>query len=179
MKYEGIGYIVLDMSDKPTTFSEAQIQAIGHLIQGKSKTKTAELVGVDRTLIHRWLNIPAFRQAIAKEQAAMFARSKKKIQYLFNIGISTAATVLNDPDNKGFARVFEIVCKMCGVYDDKPQINIIILNTVTPYEQIQELRKLMIERMPLITQAERQLLGGGNPIDTEPEAIDTEFEDIG
>lgn len=146
------------MEQQESTFTEPQSKAIGYLLEGKSKVKVAELCGVDRTTIYKWMRLPGFNQAIQKERSEMFKRSKHQVRWLFNIGTGTAEKVLRDPDNKSFARVYELICKVVGILDDKPQINILILNTVTPYDQIQELRKQIMERIPLLTPDEKEKL---------------------
>ena len=56
--------------------SEKQVIAIPHLVSAKSVSEAAELVGVNRTTIYRWMDDPAFREEYDRQRDAItnFAR---------------------------------------------------------------------------------------------------------
>jgi len=148
----------MNMDRNSYTFSEAQNKAIELFMQGKNKTDVATACEVSRATVYNWLEIPQFRHAIEKERGDLFKRAQAQLKHLFHTGIKTAERVLNDPDNKSFARVFEIICKAVGVLDEKPNVNIIVLNAVDPFESIQELQKHIMDRVPLLTEEQKQKL---------------------
>jgi hypothetical protein len=159
------------MKTQTNTFTPTQNEAISLLIKGESKVDVAKKCSIDRSMLYRWLQRPDFKQAVYKERSDLFKSSKHRIQYLFNVGVSTAELVLRDPDNKSFARVFEIICKVVGVLDEKPQINILVLNTITPKDQIKELQQQIMERIPLLSEEEKQELVS-SPIDSNDVIVD-------
>ena len=56
--------------------SEKQVLAIPHLVSANSVSETAELIGVNRTTIYRWMDDPAFREEYDRQRDAIasFAR---------------------------------------------------------------------------------------------------------
>ena len=56
--------------------SERQVLAIPHLVSAKSVSETADLIGVNRKTIYRWMDDPNFREEYDRQRDAIanFAR---------------------------------------------------------------------------------------------------------
>ena len=69
--------------------SERQVIAIPHLVSSKTASETAELVGVNRKTIYRWLDDPAFRDEYDRQRDAVanFARSSMRALMLKALAI--------------------------------------------------------------------------------------------
>ena len=51
--------------------SERQVLAIPHLVSAKSVSETAELVGVNRRTVYRWMDDPTFREEYDRQRDAV------------------------------------------------------------------------------------------------------------
>ena len=51
--------------------SERQVLAIPHLVSAKSVSETAELVGVNRRTVYRWMDDPTFREEYDRQRDAI------------------------------------------------------------------------------------------------------------
>ena len=51
--------------------SERQVIAIPHLVSAKSVSEAAELVGVNRKTIYRWMDDPTFREEYDRQRDAV------------------------------------------------------------------------------------------------------------
>ena len=79
--------------------------AIPHLVSSKTASEAAELVGVNRKTIYRWLDDPAFRDEYDRQRDAVanFARSSMRALMLKALAIQ--AERLDSDDPKERARV--------------------------------------------------------------------------
>ena len=94
-----------DATNSEKELSERQVTAIPHLVSAKSVSETAELVGVNRTTIYRWLDDPTFRDEYDRQRDAVanFARSSMRALMLKALAIQ--AERLDSDDPKERARV--------------------------------------------------------------------------
>ena len=94
-----------DATNSEKELSERQVTAIPHLVSSKSVSETAELVGVNRTTIYRWLDDPTFRDEYDRQRNAVanFARSSMRALMLKALAIQ--AERLDSDDPKERARV--------------------------------------------------------------------------
>ena len=94
-----------DATNSEKELSERQVTAIPHLVSSKSVSETAELVGVNRTTIYRWLDDPTFRDEYDRQRDAVanFARSSMRALMLKALAIQ--AERLDSDDPKERARV--------------------------------------------------------------------------
>ena len=86
--------------------SERQVIAIPHLVSSKTASETAELVGVNRKTIYRWLDDPAFRDAYDRQRDAV---AKEIIDY-------DVKTATSHENQKLLNRLYRLIY---NVEDDK------------------------------------------------------------
>ena len=53
-----------DATNSEKELSERQELAIPHLVSAKSASETADLVGVNRKTVYRWMDDPMFREEL-------------------------------------------------------------------------------------------------------------------
>ena len=85
--------------------SERQEIAIPHLVSAKSVSETAELVGVNRTTIYRWLDDPKFRDEYDRQRDAVANFARSSMRALMLKALSIQAERLDSDDPKERARV--------------------------------------------------------------------------
>lgn len=56
-----------------TNLSARQLRTVGCLVLEDSKAAAARCAGIDTSTLHRWLHIPAFRQAVIDVRRALLA----------------------------------------------------------------------------------------------------------
>jgi hypothetical protein len=56
-----------------TDLSEKQLRAVACLVLESSKAAAARCAGIDVSTLHRWLHIPAFRQAVIDARRVLLA----------------------------------------------------------------------------------------------------------
>ena len=85
--------------------SERQELAIPHLVSAKSASETAELIGVNRTTIYRWMDDPAFREEYDRQRDAVanFARSSMRALMLKAMSIQAERLDSDDPKERARA----------------------------------------------------------------------------
>ena len=85
--------------------SEKQLIAIPHLVSSKSISEAAELAGVGRTTIYRWLNDDEFRAAYEEQRdaVALYARSGMRSLMLKALAIQAERLDSDDPKERAQA----------------------------------------------------------------------------
>ena len=89
--------------------SERQLIAIPHLISSKSISEAAELAGVGRTTIHRWLNDDTFRAAYEEQRDAVAQYARSGMRSLMLKALSIQAQRLDSDDPKERARAAQAI----------------------------------------------------------------------
>ena len=84
--------------------SEKQLQTIPLLISSKSVTEAAELAGVHRTTINRWLQDEEFRAAYEEQRDAVAGFARAGMRTLMLKALAVQAERLNSDDPKESAR---------------------------------------------------------------------------
>ncbi|MYD50713.1 MAG: hypothetical protein F4W93_04420 [Dehalococcoidia bacterium] len=85
--------------------SEKQVLAIPHLVSAKSFGETAELVGVNRTTIYRWMDDPTFREEYDRQRDAVagFARAGMRSLMLKALAVQAERFDSDDPRERARA----------------------------------------------------------------------------
>ena len=89
--------------------SEKQLIAIPHLVSSKSISEAAELAGVGRTTIYRWLNDPTFRAAYEEQRDAVAKYARSGMRSLMLKALSIQAERLESDDPKERARAAQAI----------------------------------------------------------------------
>ena len=99
--------------------SERQVLAIPHLVSAKSASETAELVGVNRTTIYRWMDDPDFRDEYDRQRDAIadFARAGMRTLMLKALSVQAERLDSDDPKERAHA------AKEIIDYDSKTAMN--------------------------------------------------------
>ena len=79
--------------------------AIPHLVSSKTASEAAELVGVNRKTIYRWLDDPAFRDEYDRQRDAVANFARSSMRALMLKALSIQAERLDSDDPKERARV--------------------------------------------------------------------------
>ena len=79
--------------------------AIPHLVSSETASETAELVGVNRKTIYRWLDDPTFREEYDRQRDAVanFARSSMRALMLKALSIQAERLDSDDPKERARA----------------------------------------------------------------------------
>ena len=79
--------------------------AIPHLVSSETASETAELVGVNRKTIYRWLDDPTFREECDRQRDAVanFARSSMRALMLKALSIQAERLDSDDPKERARA----------------------------------------------------------------------------
>ena len=95
--------------------SEKQLRAIPQLVSSKSISEAAELAGVGRQTIHRWMNDPTFKEEYERQrdEVALYARSG--LRALLFKALTVQAERLDSDDPKERARAAQAIMN----YDTK------------------------------------------------------------
>ena len=88
-----------DVTNSEKELSERQVLAIPHLVSAKSVSETAELVGVNRRTVYRWMDDPAFREEYDRQRDAVagFARSGMRALMLKALSVQAERFDSDDP----------------------------------------------------------------------------------
>lgn len=71
----------MSANDTPAELSPAQRRAIAELLESGNVSKAADVAGVSRVTVHRWMKQPAFRDALrAAEQDALDALQRRMLK---------------------------------------------------------------------------------------------------
>ena len=88
-----------DVTNSEKELSERQVLAIPHLVSAKSVSETAELIGVNRRTVYRWMDDPAFREEYDRQRDAVagFARSGMRTLMLKALSVQAERFDSDDP----------------------------------------------------------------------------------
>lgn len=87
----------LKMSQNENELTPQQTLAIPHLLHGRSITETADLIGVARQTVSRWLhNDPAFIAAYNAERLAVIEATRSRIINLATVALDVLEGILKD-----------------------------------------------------------------------------------
>ena len=88
-----------DVTNSEKELSERQVLAIPHLVSAKSVSETAELIGVNRRTVYRWMDDPAFREEYDRQRDAVagFARSGMRALMLKALSVQAERFDSDDP----------------------------------------------------------------------------------
>ena len=107
--------------------SEKQVLAIPHLVSSKSVSEAAELVGVSRTTIYRWMDDPTFRDEYDRQRDAVANFARKGMRALMLKALAVQAERLDSDDAKERARaakeVFDYDTKTVTNHENQKLIN--------------------------------------------------------
>ena len=87
------------------TLSNKQLRAIPQLVSSKSVSEAAELAGVGRQTIHRWMNDPAFKEEYERQrdEVARYARSGMRTLMYKALTIQAERLDSDDPKERAQA----------------------------------------------------------------------------
>ena len=107
--------------------SERQVLAIPHLVSAKSASEAAELVGVNRKTIYRWMDDPTFRDEYDRQRDAVanFARAGMRALMLKALTIQAERLDSDDPKERARAakEVFDYDTKTVTNHENQKLIN--------------------------------------------------------
>ncbi len=89
--------------------SDKQLQAIPHLVSSKSVSEAADLAGVGRQTIHRWLNDDTFRAAYEEQRDAVAQYARSGMRSLMLKALSIQAERLDSDDPRERARAAQAI----------------------------------------------------------------------
>ncbi len=94
-----------DVTNSEKELSEKQVLAIPHLVSAKSVSETAELVGVTRRTVYRWMDDPTFREEYDRQRDAVasFARSGMRTLMLKALAVQAERFDSDDPKERARA----------------------------------------------------------------------------
>ena len=116
-----------DATNSEKELSERQVLAIPHLVSAKSASETADLIGVNRTTIYRWMDDPAFRDEYDRQRDAVakFARTGMRALMLKALTIQAERLDSDDPRERARAarEVFDYDTKTVTNHENQKLIN--------------------------------------------------------
>ena len=94
-----------DVTNSEKELSEKQVLAIPHLVSAKSVSETADLVGVNRATVYRWMDDPTFREEYDRQRDAVagFARSGMRTLMLKALSVQAERFDSDDPRERARA----------------------------------------------------------------------------
>ena len=95
--------------------SNKQLRAIPQLVSSKSVSEAAELAGVGRQTIHRWMNDPAFKEEYERQRDEMARYARSGMRALMYKALTVQAERLDSDDPKERARAAQDIMN----YDTK------------------------------------------------------------
>ena len=98
-----------DVTNSEKELSEKQVLAIPHLVSAKSFGETAELVGVNRTTIYRWMDDPTFREEYDRQRDAVASFARASMRSLMLKALSVQAERLDSDDPRERARAAKAI----------------------------------------------------------------------
>ena len=108
-----------DATNSEKELSERQELAIPHLVSAKSASETAELIGVNRTTIYRWMDDPTFRAEYDRQRDDVANFARDGMRTLMLKALSVQAERFDSDDPKERARVAKEIID----YDSKTAAN--------------------------------------------------------
>ena len=107
--------------------SEIQELAIPHLVSAKSVSETADLIGVNRKTIYRWMEDPTFRDEYDRQRDAVANFARAGMRALMLKALSVQAERFDSDDPKERARVAKEIIdydsKMAPNHENQKTIN--------------------------------------------------------
>lgn len=85
---------------KKVKLTGAQLQAIEALLEGKSITDTASIVGVTRQTVHAWLNTSAFTQAIEQGQRDIMRAAVRRLTAMLDRSVSEVQRLVEGAEDE-------------------------------------------------------------------------------
>ena len=98
-----------DVTNSEKELSEKQVLAIPHLVSAKSFGETAELVGVNRRTIYRWMDDPTFREEYDRQRDAVASFARASMRSLMLKALSVQAERLDSDDPRERARAAKAI----------------------------------------------------------------------
>jgi hypothetical protein len=89
------------MSQMTRKIRPRQIKAINYLLSGETITDTAQLVGVGRRTLHRWLDDPVFKAELTAKEAEILETVTRKLLRLAGDAVDTLGEVMNNANKPG------------------------------------------------------------------------------
>ena len=108
-----------DVTNSEKELSEKQVLAIPHLVSAKSASETADLVGVNRRTVYRWMDDPTFREEYDRQRDAIAEFARDGMRSLMLKALSVQAERFDSDDPKERARVAKEIID----YDSKTAAN--------------------------------------------------------
>lgn len=156
-------------SDKIRQLSQEQMNAIEHLLQGKSDAATAEAVGVARQTIWEWRNrSPVFIAELNSRRYELWDEARERLKALANRSLDVIERNLDSEDPKASLMAAQYVLKSTKLSDKIPTS----IGPTTPEDVILEGLKREA-RMELEAQGKCQDL-----FKLDPFGIEDEVEDL-
>ena len=116
-----------DATNSEKELSERQVLAIPHLVSAKSASETADLIGVNRSTIYRWMDDPTFRDEYDRQRDAVakFARTGMKALMLKALTVQAERLDSDDPKERARAakEVFDYDTKTVTNHENQKLIN--------------------------------------------------------
>ena len=116
-----------DATNSEKELSEKQVLAIPHLVSANSASETADLIGVNRTTIYRWMDDPTFREEYDRQRDAVakFARTGMRALMLKALTIQAERLDSDDPRERARAarEVFDYDTKTVTNHENQKLIN--------------------------------------------------------
>ena len=98
-----------DVINSEKELSERQVLAIPHLVSAKSASETAELVGVTRRTVYRWMDDPTFREEYDRQRDAVAGYARSGMRTLMLKALSVQAERFDSDDPKERARAAKAI----------------------------------------------------------------------
>lgn len=85
-------------NDTPSELTPGQKRAISELLVSGNVSKAAEVAGVGRVTVHRWMRQPAFREALRQAEADALDSLQRRLVTLGNGAADALQAGLDSPD---------------------------------------------------------------------------------
>ncbi len=108
-----------DVTNSEKELSEKQVLAIPHLVSAKSVSETAELVGVTRRTVYRWMDDPTFREEYDRQRDAVASFARSGMRALMLKALVIQAERFDSNNARESARAAKVIMD----YDAKPAPN--------------------------------------------------------
>ena len=107
--------------------TDRQLNVIPHLISSSSVSEAAELAGVPRRTIHRWMNDEEFRAAYQEQRdaVALYARSGMRTLMLKALAVQAERFDSDDPKERAHAAkvIMDYDAKTAPKYESQKLLN--------------------------------------------------------
>ena len=156
--------------DKIRQLSQEQMNALEHLLQGKSDRAVSEAVGVARQTVWEWRNRdPLFIAELNRQRSEMWKEARERLKTLANRALDVVESQLDSGDPKASLAAAKYILQGTRLMGDT---DLPSSGLMTPEDVI--LEKLRTEaRMELLAQGK-----GRDPFKIDMFGIDDEVEDL-